>query len=80
MIRKWLIQPDFKVERDPEKCIQCQVCVRQCANDVHEYDPDTELVSSDSTRCVGCHRCATLCPTNAIEMRLEAEFRGEGSE
>jgi len=75
-VRKWLIQPDFVVERDPDKCIQCQVCVRQCANDVHEYDPETGLVSSDGTQCVGCHRCATLCPTNAISIRpAQLEFR-----
>jgi len=74
--KKWLIEPDFIVERDPERCIQCQVCVRQCANDVHEYDPDEELVNSNSMSCVGCHRCATLCPTGAISIRkAELEFR-----
>ncbi|MFQ6099555.1 MAG: glutamate synthase-related protein, partial [Armatimonadota bacterium] len=75
-MRKWLIQPDFVVERDPERCVQCQVCVRQCANDVHEYDADEETVSSESTQCVGCHRCATLCPTNAISIKqFPLEFR-----
>jgi len=64
------------VERDPERCIQCQVCVRQCANDVHEYDASDDLVSSESSRCVGCHRCATLCPTGAISIReAELDFR-----
>jgi glutamate synthase domain-containing protein 2 len=75
-LRKWLVSPDFVLERDPEKCIQCQVCVRQCANDVHAYDTEDEAVSSDSTQCVGCHRCATLCPTNAISVKQAAlEFR-----
>jgi len=78
--RKWLIEPDFIVERDPDRCVQCQVCVRQCANDVHEYDPETGLVSSDSSTCVGCHRCATLCPTGAISIRRsELEFRPHGN-
>ncbi len=68
MSKKWLIQPDFQVTRDPERCIACQVCVRQCANDVHCYDEEGEAVSSDSATCVGCHRCATLCPTDAVSI------------
>ncbi len=75
-MRKWLIQPDFSVERDLERCIQCQVCVRQCANDVHSYNAEDDTVVSDSSGCVGCHRCATLCPAGAIKIRLsELEFR-----
>ena len=75
-MRRWLVQPEFLVERAPERCIQCQVCVRQCANDVHEYDAEDDLVSSESSRCVGRHRCATLCPTGAISIRqAELEFR-----
>jgi glutamate synthase domain-containing protein 2 len=78
--KKWLVEPDFVVERDPEKCIQCQVCVRQCANDVHAYDEDEEAVSSDSSPCVGCHRCATLCPTGAISIkRSQLDFRPHGN-
>ena len=78
--KKWLIEPDFIVERDPERCIQCQVCVRQCANEVHEHDEDTDQVQSDSSTCVGCHRCATLCPTDAIRIRKsELEFRPNGN-
>ncbi|HUV38887.1 MAG TPA: 4Fe-4S binding protein, partial [Planctomycetota bacterium] len=79
-MRKWLLEPDFLIERDPERCIQCQVCVRQCANDVHDYDPDDEAVVSDSTTCVGCHRCATLCPTGAVSIRrAPLEFRPHGN-
>ena len=78
--RRWLIEPDFVVERAPERCIQCQVCVRQCANDVHQYDAEEEIVLSDSATCVGCHRCATLCPTGAISIRRAAlDFRKHGN-
>jgi glutamate synthase domain-containing protein 2 len=59
----------FVVERDESRCIACQVCVRQCANDVHRYDEFGDRVVADETRCVGCHRCVTLCPTRALTVR-----------
>jgi glutamate synthase domain-containing protein 2 len=74
--KKWLVQPEFTVTRDPERCVSCQVCVRQCANDVHSADEDNGCVLSDGSGCVGCHRCATLCPTDAISItRSQLDFR-----
>jgi glutamate synthase domain-containing protein 2 len=61
--------PEFIVERNDDRCIACQVCVRQCANDIHAYDSDDDCVYSDETNCVGCHRCVTLCPTHALTIR-----------
>ena len=60
---------EFRIERDAERCIACQVCVRQCANDVHAYDPDDDWVYSAESNCVGCHRCVALCPTRALIVR-----------
>ena len=34
------IYPEFEVIRDRDRCIACRVCERQCANEVHRYDPD----------------------------------------
>jgi glutamate synthase domain-containing protein 2 len=71
-----LSAPAFIIERDASRCIACQVCVRQCANDVHYYDRDDDAVLSDSAACVGCHRCVTLCPTRALNVRTNPlEFR-----
>ncbi len=64
-----LLTSEFRIERDQERCIACQVCVRQCANDVHAYDPEDDWVYSEESRCVGCHRCVTLCPTHALTVR-----------
>ena len=67
---------EFIIERNDEKCIACQACVRMCSNDVHSYDPETDTVSSDNAKCVGCHFCETICPTSAITVkRNPTEFK-----
>ncbi len=62
--------PDrFIVERDPERCIQCQACVNQCSFDVNYYDADDDEVRSRRDECIGCHRCVVFCPTQALNIR-----------
>jgi glutamate synthase domain-containing protein 2 len=71
-----LATASFIVERDETRCIACQACVRQCANDVHFFDQDDDRVTCDDIQCVGCHRCVTLCPTRALTVRQNPlEFR-----
>ena len=62
------IYPDYEVVRDYDKCIACRVCERQCANEVHSYDPDLKKMFADNTKCVNCHRCVCLCPTHALKI------------
>jgi len=64
-----LLNPEFEIIRDESKCIQCEVCVRQCAFEVHSFDEENKKVESDSSKCAGCQRCLYLCPTNALELR-----------
>jgi glutamate synthase domain-containing protein 2 len=59
--------PVYKVDRDSNRCIQCGVCVRQCANEVHHLDDDGWMWA-DEENCVACQRCAVLCPTRAISI------------
>jgi len=63
---KTLVPPKFKVLRDPERCIQCQVCVNQCSFNAQYFDAEDGVVRSRDEICVGCHRCATFCPTGAL--------------
>ncbi len=71
-----LNQSEFDVSRDNSKCIHCEVCVRQCSNDSHEFDAEEGIVSSKPENCVGCHRCESLCPTGAIRItKKEPEFK-----
>jgi glutamate synthase domain-containing protein 2 len=62
------IVPEYEVLRDPQRCIACRVCERQCANEVHRYDPELNCMRSDETKCVNCHRCVSLCPTHALKI------------
>ncbi len=59
---------EYEVVRNPDRCIACRVCERQCANEVHRYDGDLNKMLSDSSKCVNCHRCVTLCPTRALKI------------
>ncbi|PIV52352.1 MAG: FMN-binding glutamate synthase family protein [Elusimicrobia bacterium CG_4_10_14_0_8_um_filter_37_32] len=60
---------EFLIDRDAEKCIKCQACVRVCSNNVHAYDAETDTINSDSNKCVGCHFCEDICPTRALTIK-----------
>lgn len=60
--------PDFEVVRDDSRCIRCRVCERQCANGVHSYYEEGQMMVSDESKCVDCKRCVTLCPTRALKI------------
>jgi len=71
-----LSMPNFLIERNRDRCINCQVCVRQCAFEAHSWDAEEERVVSDDMKCVNCHRCVTFCPTHALSIRrFPLEFR-----
>jgi len=78
------IYPEYEIVRNTSRCITCRACERQCANDVHSYDEDTEIMVSDEAKCVNCHRCVSLCPTRALKVvksnhtfRQNANWGGE---
>ena len=62
------IRPDYEVARNESRCIACRVCERQCANEVHSFDPETGMMKADESKCVNCHRCVSLCPTHALKI------------
>jgi len=67
-MRDHFIYPEFEVVRRDDRCIRCRVCERQCANEVHSFDPDLGIMLSDETKCVNCQRCVSLCPTRALKI------------
>lgn len=62
------LYPDYEVVRNPGRCIACRVCERQCANEVHAFDAELNVMKSDDAKCVNCHRCVSLCPTRALKI------------
>jgi len=71
-----LYAPQYEVNRDQKKCIKCKVCMRQCANEVHSYDDELDVMVADDNNCVDCQRCVSLCPTRALRItKFENEFK-----
>ena len=66
---KTYLIPEYLVERDPNRCIRCKVCVNQCTYDTHYYDAEDDVICSRDENCVNCQRCVTFCPTHAITIR-----------
>ncbi len=62
------IYPDFEVIRNEARCIKCRVCERQCANEVHCYDKERDMMLCDESKCVNCQRCVSLCPVRALKI------------
>lgn len=78
------LYPEYEVVRNKDRCILCRVCERQCANDVHSYDSEQNIMLSDESKCVNCHRCVALCPTRALKIvksdhtfKINANWTGE---
>ena len=51
------IYPQFEVIRREERCTNCHICERQCANGVHRFDAERRIMVSDESKCVNCQRC-----------------------
>lgn len=58
----------FNIVRDKNLCINCGICVKQCANECHFYSEDGKTVLSKSNNCVACHRCVDFCPMEALRI------------
>ncbi len=61
-----LIQPEFKVHIDYDKCHKCGRCVQQCGWGVYSFN---ERPIPDDSKCRACHRCVTYCPAHCITIK-----------
>lgn len=60
---------DFRVIRDPDRCIKCKVCVNQCSFGATEYVEEVDEIVTDDKKCVACQRCLAHCPTRALDIK-----------
>lgn len=65
-----------RVEIDPERCVGCEACVKNCRRRVTEA---LRMVNyravRDERRCIGCGECVLRCPTNAWTRNPTPYFR-----
>lgn len=65
-----------RVEIDPERCVGCEACVKNCRKRVTEA---LRMVNyravRDERRCIGCGECVGCCPTNAWTRNPTPLFR-----
>ncbi len=62
------IFPDFEIERNVNRCVNCRICEKECANEVHRFDEKLRVMLSDESKCVDCQRCVCMCPTHALKI------------
>lgn len=68
MTENLYLYPEFEVVRNDARCTRCRICERQCANGVHQYQPNGKVMIADDSKCVDCQRCVALCPTHALKI------------
>ncbi|NLJ85854.1 MAG: 4Fe-4S binding protein [Firmicutes bacterium] len=59
-----------------EKCIHCHRCWLYCP-DMSWISQDGKIQKVDLQFCKGCGICANVCPTHAIEMHPEDNFKAD---
>ena len=60
-----IVNSDYVISIDEEKCIACGICIDRCQLDALEIVDDKCMVND---RCIGCGVCAITCPEDALEL------------
>lgn len=58
----------FEIYLDPDRCIQCGVCVDMCSMGVFTRNHEG-IYPEKSHLCCSCFKCNEFCPEHAISTR-----------
>lgn len=58
--------PKYKVLRDKDTCVYCNICQNACANEVHHVNKAEKQFTINHSMCVNCQRCVYECPTQSL--------------
>ena len=61
------LYPEYEVIRN-NRCVNCRICERECANGVHLFDVKTKTMVAQEEKCVNCQRCVAMCPVRALKI------------
>ncbi|MBI2862505.1 MAG: 4Fe-4S binding protein, partial [Chloroflexi bacterium] len=75
-VPRTFLPPRFRVIRDPDRCIDCNICVHECGWQANYMDLLDGHVKSWDEKCTACQRCVVFCPTQALAIQeFPTEYR-----
>ena len=60
------LYPQYEVVRNYDRCIACRACERQCANEVHFYDPEFEKMMASVFLSIFFIRISTVAEIHGL--------------
>ena len=69
------VPPKYRVEVNPDRCMLCERCVKECSWGVYRRERDRIITYSN--RCGACQRCVSMCPRDAITIHENPICRRE---
>lgn len=61
-----VLQSDYIIEKDEEKCINCGECIAKCHFKAHTNQDEKVIFISE--KCYGCGLCVTICQNQALTL------------